>query len=102
MALSAQSLQELMRTLMDSTSGSYIVRTLTSNYNIDLDAMRFTRHPIETDATPFPNAEEVIALVSIDACTVGERMHLKVDMGIGSQPWTRLASTHVLSIELSS
>ena len=90
-----------MRTLMDSTSGRYLVRTLSSNYRIDLDAMTLTREPVEVDATPFPDVAQVIPLIAIDACTVGERVHLKIDLGTDKRPWTRLASTHVLSIELT-
>ena len=88
-----------MHTLMDSTSGTCRIRTLTAIYSLDLDAGTLARVPVEEDATPLRRDEESVTLLELRECTLGQRMQLDIDLKVDGVPWTRRISTKVLSIE---
>ena len=88
-----------MRTPMDSVPGTYWSRTLTSLYDIDLDARTLKRTAVAVDVSAMRRDAESVTLIDVLACTVGDRMQLIADLHIEGVPLPRRTSTYLLSIE---
>ena len=89
-----------MKTLMDSTTGTYRVATLSSVYIIDLDAEAVSRAPnIDgVDSAHLRQDERWTRLVRIVECTVGARMELLIDLGVAGVTFTSRRSTTIVEI----
>ncbi|WP_158253367.1 hypothetical protein [Cryobacterium sp. N19] len=91
-----------LESLMDTATGIYLVSTRSgSRYMIDLNEMKMSRVPAETD----PNDDlamrrdgETVDLLSVDECTVGRPMRLVLDLHVEGVVVTSRQTTTVDSI----
>jgi len=97
---------EMIASIDDVTTGSWLVRTQTSSYLLDLDARTATRIPgdedvvgdvwetvrLRSDAVPLP-------LISLIRCNVGESMRMVIDVVGDGVTATLRDTTPVISIE---
>ena len=90
-----------METLMDSTDGRYRVTTADSSYLIDLDRMVIRRAPRseDVDGALLRRDDELVTLLHIFQCSVGQSMQLLVDLHVLGIPYTARTTTPVKTID---
>ena len=90
-----------MKTLMDSTSGAYLVATEAYTYLIDLDRRVIKRTPRtqNVDGSLLRRDDELVMLVELHECTVGLRLEMLLDLRLRGVPVMFRRSTIVQSIE---
>ena len=90
-----------VKTLMDSITGAYLVTTVASTYLIDLDRLVIKRTPRTHHAggSLLRRDDELVMLVELRECTVGQHLEMILDLRVHGVPGTFRRSTVVQSIE---
>ncbi|QHO70344.1 hypothetical protein BHD05_12495 [Marisediminicola antarctica] len=90
-----------MKTLMDSTTGANLVTTHASTYLVDLDRRVIKRTPRthDADGALLRRDDELVMLVELRECTVGQHLEMILDLRVHGVPATLRRSSTVLSIE---
>lgn len=90
-----------MQTLMDSTTGAYLVTTAASTYLIDLDRRVIKRTPRthHDEGLLLRRDDELVMLVGLRECTVGQHLEMILDLRVLGAPGTFRRSIIVQSIE---
>ncbi|TFC19910.1 hypothetical protein [Cryobacterium sp. MDB2-10] len=91
-----------MRTLMDEVRGEYVVQTGSgATYFLDLNRHEMCRLPTPDDAAGVHDLRRdgaTVRLLEVLECTIGQRMHLILDLGIDGVTATSRRTTTVTSI----
>ena len=91
----------MMLSLMDSTTGAYLVVTRSSTYLVALDRRVIRRTPRTGDpeGSLLRRDEELVTLIELRECTVGRQLEMLLDLHVHGVPGTFRRSTTVQSIE---
>lgn len=91
----------MLHSLMDSTTGAFIVTTVATTYLIDLDRHVIKRTPRtqSEEGSLLRRDDEPVTLLELRECTVGKRMEIIVDLREQGVTATLRISTVVQSIE---